>query len=400
MTVRNYVAFENGQYVRRPSNLDTADFLSLRVGTDTLEIKETTGNFDFSAVRLTNAAAAVGANDLTTLSQVSTLISNQSSSLTWLNAVITRSTTPPTTPATGARYLIKATGTGAWAGKEDQVAQWSGTAWVYTLPVIGDFVAVDDEPTVLYMYGGSSWIARSFESNTASGGLKIVNGDIQVKLEAVNPTLSLDGASALQVKLDPAAGLQTGAAGVGTKLNGSTLAVSSSGLSVAAAGITATQLAASVAGSGLTGGAGAAISVVTGDGIQLTASSAVAADFRLSFQNDNVGSLIAGQIAYVKPTGHVDLASSTTASTTADVVVVSDPTIASGAVGLCYARVGALIGGYSTLIIGALVFVSKSTAGGVTQDVSAFTTGDNVYQIGRAISATQIKYSPRHVIIL
>jgi hypothetical protein len=52
---------------------------------------------------------------------------------------------------------------------------------------------------------------------------------------------------------------------VRVKLDGGTLARSGSGLKVADAGITATQIAAAVAGDGLSGGAGSALSVNTDD---------------------------------------------------------------------------------------------------------------------------------------
>lgn len=40
-------------------------------------------------------------------------------------------TAPPGSPAAGAAYIPAATATGAWAGKEDQIAIWSGSAWVF-----------------------------------------------------------------------------------------------------------------------------------------------------------------------------------------------------------------------------------------------------------------------------
>lgn len=58
--------------------------------------------------------------------------------------------------------------------------------------------------------------------------------------------------------------------GVRVKLDGSTLARSGSGVKVADAGITETQLATSVAGSGLAGGGGTALSVNAGDGLEIS----------------------------------------------------------------------------------------------------------------------------------
>ncbi len=40
-------------------------------------------------------------------------------------------TAPPGSPAAGDAYIPAATATGAWAGKENQIAIWSGSAWVF-----------------------------------------------------------------------------------------------------------------------------------------------------------------------------------------------------------------------------------------------------------------------------
>jgi hypothetical protein len=61
-------------------------------------------------------------------------------------------------------------------------------------------------------------------------------------------------------------GIEVDAASVTVLLDGGSLAKSSSGLKVAAGGITATELASGVAGTGLTGGGGTALSVVYGGG--------------------------------------------------------------------------------------------------------------------------------------
>jgi len=55
MATRTYITWEDG-YKRRPSNTDTVDFSSIRIGASLLEIKETAGHFDFSAKKLVNVA--------------------------------------------------------------------------------------------------------------------------------------------------------------------------------------------------------------------------------------------------------------------------------------------------------------------------------------------------------
>jgi hypothetical protein len=78
MTVRNFVMFESGKYKRRLSNVETIDFLSIKIGASALEIKETSGAFDFSAKKLVNLADGVAASDASTVGQVSSAISGLS----------------------------------------------------------------------------------------------------------------------------------------------------------------------------------------------------------------------------------------------------------------------------------------------------------------------------------
>src|ERR1700710_1689280 len=63
---------------------------------------------------------------------------------------------PPGSPAQGDSYLVKATGTGAWAGKDGQIAQWQASAWTFFAPYTGRPAYVADE-SLQIVYDGSSW---------------------------------------------------------------------------------------------------------------------------------------------------------------------------------------------------------------------------------------------------
>lgn len=84
-------------------------------------------------------------------------------------SVVDRATTPPGSPANEALYLIIATATGIWAGKENQLAYWltSTNAWQYVTPREGMIVHVNDED-VFYKYDGSAWAIFS-----AGGGVSL-----------------------------------------------------------------------------------------------------------------------------------------------------------------------------------------------------------------------------------
>lgn len=54
-------------------------------------------------------------------------------------------TAPPGSPTAGACYIPAATATGAWAGKENQIAVWSGSAWVFYVAATGWLAVVTNE---------------------------------------------------------------------------------------------------------------------------------------------------------------------------------------------------------------------------------------------------------------
>lgn len=68
-------------------------------------------------------------------------------------------TTPPGSPADGAAYIVAATATGAWAGKEKHIAVWldSVSAWTFIAPAEGLLSFVSDE-SKYYTYSSGTWV--------------------------------------------------------------------------------------------------------------------------------------------------------------------------------------------------------------------------------------------------
>jgi hypothetical protein len=64
--------------------------------------------------------------------------------------------TPPGSPADGDCYLVKATGTGAWAGKDGKIAFYENTSWVFITAKEGFRAYVNDEDIEI-VFDGSSW---------------------------------------------------------------------------------------------------------------------------------------------------------------------------------------------------------------------------------------------------
>lgn len=83
--------------------------------------------------------------------------------------------TPPTTPAADDRYIVKATATGAWVGKENSVAEWNGSAWEFYSPEVGTTVYVDDERKQ-YSWNGTTWAISGGALQTISAGNGLTGG--------------------------------------------------------------------------------------------------------------------------------------------------------------------------------------------------------------------------------
>lgn len=65
---------------------------------------------------------------------------------------------PPSSPADGDCYLVKATGTGAWAGQDGKIAYCADGAWRFYAPFAGLVAYVSDEAAGI-VYDGASWSA-------------------------------------------------------------------------------------------------------------------------------------------------------------------------------------------------------------------------------------------------
>jgi hypothetical protein len=73
-------------------------------------------------------------------------------------AVIDRtSSAPPGSPVDGARYVVAASPTGAWAGQAGKIAAWQDGAWVFLTPREGWTAWVNAENRVVF-HDGANWI--------------------------------------------------------------------------------------------------------------------------------------------------------------------------------------------------------------------------------------------------
>jgi hypothetical protein len=142
--------------------------------------------------KITGLAVGASANDAVNKSQLDA-IEALVNGFEWKDSALSYvagSSTPPT-EVLGDRYLLDgSTPDAAWDGASaNDIVEFDGASWVATTPTTGTFIAVDDEPTVLYQFGGASWSTKAFESTTASTGLVKSGVDIQIASSAAGSGL-------------------------------------------------------------------------------------------------------------------------------------------------------------------------------------------------------------------
>lgn len=149
---------------------------------------------------LANGTTSADAVNYAQLQAVESLISGFS----WLTSCISRLVTPPGSPLMGDRYLIDAVlgpATGVWAGHEDEIAEYNGSSWDFTVPTLGAYISIEDESDGLYLYGGASWSKKYFEATTASTGLTKVGFDIRIDSSAAGTGLGFSS-GVLSINVD------------------------------------------------------------------------------------------------------------------------------------------------------------------------------------------------------
>jgi|SRR6185312_10919926 len=106
--------------------------------------------------------------------------------------------TPPGSPADGQRWIVKATGTDAWAGHDNAIAAWQDGAWQFYAPQVGWRAYVADEG-VLLAWDGSAWGDVSTANSTGvfyadrNGTNQTGTAGTNNKLQANNETVDERG---------------------------------------------------------------------------------------------------------------------------------------------------------------------------------------------------------------
>jgi hypothetical protein len=107
--------------------------------------------------------------------------------------------TPPATSDPGTCYIVAAGATGAWAGQDDALAAWDGSAWRFVSPQTGWRVYLIDEGR------GAVWTGRTWEVDRP--GLDNISG-VGINAASDASLFSHDGAGH-QIKVNKASAADT-----------------------------------------------------------------------------------------------------------------------------------------------------------------------------------------------
>ncbi|GAJ14981.1 unnamed protein product, partial [marine sediment metagenome] len=125
------------------------DMAAVEVG----DLKAPTKPLDMAGQKITTLPTPTAGNEPATKDFVESLVQG----LDWQQSVLGELDTPPGTPGTGDRYLVIATATGDWAEHEDDIAEWDGSAWVFSTPNAGFAVWLEDVERQK-VYNGTAWV--------------------------------------------------------------------------------------------------------------------------------------------------------------------------------------------------------------------------------------------------
>ena len=116
----------------------------------------------------------VSTSYLWTAGKIIAYVQQFANGLDWQNSVLDYVTAPPVSPApvAGSRYLVKTGATGAFAGKDGNIAEFDGTSYTFIVQNPGFAVYVESE-NKQYTYNGTAWVNFGSTTNhNATSGLQ------------------------------------------------------------------------------------------------------------------------------------------------------------------------------------------------------------------------------------
>ena len=116
--------------------------------------------------------------------------------------------TPPGAPLEGAAYIVNTAATGAWLGKEGQIAYYN-SGWKFIIPNEGLVTWVNDEDKV-YIYNGTTWISYTDNFNLTKLGVNTTPDTTNKFAVASDAVLLTTATGNMQLKINKTAAANSG----------------------------------------------------------------------------------------------------------------------------------------------------------------------------------------------
>ncbi|MFJ5771394.1 DUF2793 domain-containing protein [Psychrobacillus sp. NPDC093180] len=145
-------------------------------GTNTVTPSEIKSHINDSAKHRTINDTGASSTDLWSAQKIKNELAIAKQGMEYQDSVKDKDlSSPPASPVVGDRYLVKATGAGAWVGKNNNIAEWSGSVWLFTMPNTGTTLFVDDE-SKQYSWNGTAWVISGAGLQTVTAGNGLTGG--------------------------------------------------------------------------------------------------------------------------------------------------------------------------------------------------------------------------------
>jgi hypothetical protein len=120
-------------------------------------------------------------------------------------------------------------------------------------------------------------------------------------------------------------------------------------------------------------------------------------DFAEIYTNVEGSTITVRQVVFESSTGNVELArADDPLGPGITVGLVLDPSILNSAVGNIIVKPGTKVSGFTGLTTGDPVFISRTTAGALQQDLSGFVAGEHVFCLGLALNTEELLFIPEY----
>jgi hypothetical protein len=179
------------------SNITGGNVNKVSDGTKTATAAQIRDHIDNAAIHRQINDTGTGPTDLWSAQKIKNEIELAKRNIEPQASVKNRTTTtPPSSPTTGDRYIIPAGATGAWSGKTNQITEWNGSAWDFYTPQTGWTCYVDDEQKI-YSWNGSAWVRTGGALQTITAGNGLTGGG-----QADTVTLHVGAGNGINVTAD------------------------------------------------------------------------------------------------------------------------------------------------------------------------------------------------------